>query len=152
MSLNQAPAMSVGQGVSNRRMIFCEYLLSMYGTDELYTVCDHCGQFLSICCRHLSNSNYNRCHHHPMVFVDGATSRNGLGGAVSGIGGTFGEAPEYQWSIPVDESVDSASVRTNQRAELLAAIIGLQRLSNIFCLQNGDHIRPTIFRMYSWPK
>jgi len=34
---------------------------------------------------------------------------------------------EYSWSIPVDDTMDPAP-RTNQRAELLAAIEGLKKL------------------------
>jgi ribonuclease HI len=120
--------MTEGQGVSNRRMIFCENLLSQYNTDELYSVCDHCNTLFCICCRDLSNPDYRRCHYYPVVFIDGACSRNGSGDAVSGIGGSFGEEPEHQWSVPVDGLIDSVAVRTNQRAELLAAIMGVQRL------------------------
>jgi ribonuclease HI len=70
------------------------------------------------------------CHHIPLVFVDGACSGNGSGGASSGIGGLFGETPDCQWSIPIDDSVDTVPVRTNQRAELLAAIEGVYRLGD----------------------
>jgi len=65
-----------------------------------------------------------------VVFTDGACSRNGFDGAVSGIGGTYGNDVDYQWSIPVDERIDSTPIRTNQRAELLAAIEGVRRLGD----------------------
>jgi ribonuclease HI len=120
----------VAEGVFNRRMIFCETLLSKYNTAELYTTCDHCNLFLAICCLHSKSSSDYPCHHYPVVFIDGACSRNGSEGAFSGIGGLFGENPEYQWSIPVDRRVDSVPVRTSQRAELLAAIEGIRRLGD----------------------
>jgi ribonuclease HI len=122
--------MSEGEeGVFNRRMIFCQRLLSNFNTDELYTTCNHCDCFFCICCPDYSNNVL--CHHYPVVFTDGACSANGSHGATSGIGGSFGEQAEYQWSIPVDDCVDANPVRTNQRAELLTAIEGVRRLGDI---------------------
>lgn len=134
--LNQIPTMS--EGIFNRSMVFCETLLSKYNTDELYASCDHCDLFFCICCQHSSNPSYICCHHYPVVFTDGACSRNGSGGAFSGIGGSFGDQPEYQWSIPVDDSIDSASVRTNQRAELLASIEGVRRLGDFLLSRDWE--------------
>jgi ribonuclease HI len=45
------------------------------------------------------------------------------------MGGLFGETPDSQWSMHIDESIDLIPVRTSQRAELLAAIEGVRRLS-----------------------
>jgi ribonuclease HI len=120
--------MSQGEGVFNRRMVFCETMLSTYNADELYIICDDCDRFFCICCPDFSNDT--PCHHYPLVFTDGACSRNGQGDAMSGIGGSFGDDVDYQWSIPVDGRVDSTPVRTNQRAELLAAIEGVRRLGD----------------------
>ena len=120
------------QSVLNRRMNFCDRLKNLYQTPaELYTTCDHCSRFHCICCQHLSHPSYRRCHHFSVVFIDGACSRNGTESALSGIGGLFGEAPEYQWSIPIDEEVDPVPIRTSQRAELLAAIEGVSRLGKV---------------------
>jgi ribonuclease HI len=116
----------MSEGVFNRRMVFCERLLSKHSTDELYKICDHCNMFFCTCCPDYSSKK--PCHHYPVVFTDGACSGNGSGGATSGIGGLFGEEAEYQWSIPVDDHVDSNPIRTNQRAELLAAIEGVRCL------------------------
>lgn len=118
--------MSQGEGVLDRRMDFCDSL-SAYDTDELYTTCDGCDQFHCLCCCH-DPADDTVCHHYPVVFTDGACSKNGFDGAVSGIGGTYGNDVDYQWSIPVDERIDSTPIRTNQRAELLAAIEGVRRL------------------------
>jgi ribonuclease HI len=120
--------MSQEESVLDRRMGFCDSL-SAYDTDELYTTCDGCDQFHCLCCCH-DPSDDTVCHHYPVVFTDGACSRNGFDGAVSGIGGTYGNDVAYQWSIPVDERIDSTPIRTNQRAELLAAIEGVRRLGD----------------------
>lgn len=133
--------MSEGEGVLNRRMIFCKTLLSKYTTDELYTTCSDCDQFLCICCRDYSNDT--TCHHYPLVFTDGACSRNGLGDATSGIGGSFGEDVEYQWSMPVNHLVDSTPVHTNQRAELLAVIEGVRRLGDFLQSKWDPENRPS---------
>jgi len=116
------------EGIYRRRMIFCPALLNNFDTNELWIICDGCERFLCVCC-----TDYNSpttCHHYSLVFTDGACSRNGYGDAVSGIGGAFGEKSEWQWSIPVDDYVDPSGIRTNQRAELLAAIEGVRRLGD----------------------
>jgi ribonuclease HI len=124
-----------GQGV--RRMNFCE-VLSELDTDEQVRTCAHCDRFFSICCQHRDTDNSpSLCHHFPLVFTDDACSRNGHNDAVSGIGGAFGLLPELQWSIPVDDDMDPTGVRTNQRAELLAAIEGVLRLGD-FLLDQAD--------------
>ena len=115
------------QGVFDRRMVFCQRLLSAHTTDELYRIC-RCDKFHCVCCLHYYGNS--ECHHYPVVFTDGACAGNGYNGAVSGIGGSFGEGVGQQWSIPVDDSVDPNAVRTNQRAELLAAIEGVRRLGD----------------------
>lgn len=128
-SKTMSEAQEHAQGVLERRMNFCERLKYVYKTPaELYTTCEHCPQFLCICCQHLSNPSYRRCHYFPVVFIDGACSGNGTEGALSGIGGLFGADPEYKWSISIDDEVDPVPSRTSQRAELLAAIEGVTRL------------------------
>jgi ribonuclease HI len=119
------------QGVVNRRMNFCPALLSAFDTSQLYHICPHCHMFLCICCPDYENPT--PCHHYPVVFTDGACSGNGYSHAVCGIGGTFGELPEFdcQWSLPVDGDVDPSPIRSSQRAELLAAIEGICRLGDV---------------------
>lgn len=133
-------------GIQNRSMTICENLVSILDTGNLYRACEDCEQFFCVCCAHTTVKDdltleFDACHHYPVVFVDGACSRNGRRGAVSGIGGTFGEHPEMQWSIPIDERVDSNPNRTNQRAELLGAIEGVNRVGD-FILSFLDNVRP----------
>jgi hypothetical protein len=64
-----------GQGV-DRRMVFCDNLLSKYNAAELYTTCHHCNLFLCVCCLH--SSSHFPCLHYPVVFTDGACSGNRL--------------------------------------------------------------------------
>lgn len=127
---------TMSEGVINRRMTFCDRLLSTYATHELYETCDHCDQFFCICCLHSSGNK--SCHHYPVVFTDGACSGNGFGGAVSGIGGSYGENAEHRWSILVDDRIDPNAVRTNQRAELLAAIEGVRRLGDLLLSSSSN--------------
>ena len=48
---------------------------------------------------------------------------------MAGIGGALGEGKGAPWAIPVGDGIDPDGKRTSQRAELLAAIEGLYRLS-----------------------
>jgi ribonuclease HI len=133
----------MSEGILNRRMIFCDRLLSTHETDKLYRTCNDCDLFFCVCCQHYEDKP-GPCHHYPIVFTDGACSKNGFGDAVSGIGVSCGSAEGYQWSIPVDEHVNLNPVRTNQRAELLAALEGVHRLGEIVqlkpkkCLRNSQ--------------
>jgi ribonuclease HI len=114
------------EGVIERRMVFCETLLSTFDTGELLSQCPDCLRFCAYCCQHESST----CHHFALAFTDGSCLNNGQVGATSGLGIAIGSIGigDDQWSIPVDGSVDSDPRRTSQRAELLAAIEGLRRL------------------------
>ncbi|KAK7022188.1 ribonuclease H-like protein [Favolaschia claudopus] len=71
--------------------------------------CHNCDRFFGRCCHHAEEL----CHYYPFVFVDG-------------IGCALGINPNDQLSLPVDDKMDPGAPRTNQRAELLAAIHGLE--------------------------
>ncbi|KAG9309705.1 ribonuclease H-like protein [Chiua virens] len=113
------------------------HLASEYNTAQLIQTCstDICrGRFFARCKEH--ENQLQLCHHYRVVYTDGACTNNGAIGAVSGIGiafGTEGEEKGYQFSIPVDDNLDPGGKRTNQRAELLAALEGLKKI--------GDHDR-----------
>ena len=82
------------------------------------------------------------CHHFQLVYTDGACSNNGQGyAAKAGLGIVIGTDEAISWSITVDDTLDTAH-RTNQRAELLAAIEGLKKLVLVqkSCSDMGDEV------------
>ena len=84
------------------------------------------------------------CHHFQLVFVDGACSNNGQGDAAkAGLGIVISDVDLF-WSIAVDDALDTAP-RTNQRAELLAAIEGLNKLELVhqYCSNLEDKVNHT---------
>lgn len=124
-----------GEGVTGRIFKLC-----LTWKDEpvpgLWTKCGICENFFAFCCPHSKIFLREKpCHHYHLCFTDGACINNGQSGSVAGIGGALGESEGAQWAIPIDDSIDSGGKRTSQRAELLAAIEGLRRLSEA----NYDH-------------
>ncbi|KAI9568214.1 ribonuclease H-like domain-containing protein [Boletus coccyginus] len=121
---------SDSQSDSGDGLIFrpCPTLASRFDTDELIQTCDDCGRFFARCCLHRKREA-TPCHHSRIVFTDGACANNGAHDSVSGIGIAFGRTGEDdQFSIPVGDRLDPGGRRTNQRAELLAAIRGLKKI------------------------
>ena len=83
------------------------------------------------------------CRQFQLVFTDGACSNNGQGyAAKAGLGIVIG-GDVLSWGVPVDDTLDIAP-RTNQRAELLAAIEGLKKLEivNQVSLDIEDEVNP----------
>lgn len=66
------------------------------------------------------------CHHFRIVFTDGACLENGGPNARSGAGVAAGATEGFQLSIPITDKEDPFPVRSNQRAELIAAKEGLK--------------------------
>ncbi|KAH7903336.1 ribonuclease H-like domain-containing protein [Hygrophoropsis aurantiaca] len=125
------------QGVFNRRFFLCP-VLNNTAMEDLTTYCPDCSRLYALCCpdRDYTAQHGGTCHHYALVFTDGSCIGNGRDDAVAGMGVAIGlNGQEHQWAIPVDDSVDPGSPRTNQRAELLAAIEGLQKI----CCSNGDY-------------
>ena len=120
------------QRIERRRYIPCESLQSM-GTGDLIMSCNDCGLYFSLCCQHdRANRRTKICHHWPIVFTDGACIANGRTSvARSGMGIALGVDQIQQFSLPIDDTVDPGAARTNQRAELLAAIHCLRILSEL---------------------
>ncbi|KAL4075472.1 ribonuclease H-like domain-containing protein [Scleroderma citrinum] len=87
--------------------------------------CETCNRFCTPCCFHKDST----CHNCRIVCTDGACSNNGKYGATAGIGIALGEADDQQWSLPIDDNLDPGGRRTSQRAELLAAIVGLDKVA-----------------------
>ncbi|KAJ7105053.1 ribonuclease H-like domain-containing protein, partial [Mycena crocata] len=87
--------------------------------------CEQCNRFFARCCHHPDTICLYCC----FVFVDGACSRNGQRAvAQAGIGCAMGVDPKDQISLRVTDAMDPGAPRTNQRAELLAALAGLRLL------------------------
>ncbi len=116
--------------IEQRKFTFCP-TLTTHPLDRLIVECSFCGRFFAACCQH------DCCHHFRLVFTDGACSNNGKVYAKAGLGISMG-GDEYSWSIPVDDAIDHRGPRTNQRAELLAAIEGLKKLHQLSSAE-GDH-------------
>ncbi|KAG6914512.1 hypothetical protein DXG01_016844 [Tephrocybe rancida] len=113
--------------INNRKLEFCPTLAAM-DINELIVECSRCETLVAACCSHQSFAGgRNTCHNARLVMTDGTCSNNGQVGAKSGLGIALGFVEG--WSIPVDETIDGNAPRTSQRAELLAAIMGLQILS-----------------------
>ncbi|KAJ7274082.1 ribonuclease H-like domain-containing protein [Mycena rebaudengoi] len=108
------------QGIVDRRFKFCRSFEG-WKFSELVSCCIFCSAFSAKCCQHPSDE----CHHFRLVFIDGACSDNGKIGARAGIGLATGSIPAQQLSIAITDEVDAGGRRTSQRAELLAACLGL---------------------------
>lgn len=114
------------QHVFNRKYELCDYLKQNFPTpDQLITSCRDCTTFLCVCCQHWNHERPLPCHNFRLIFTDGACLSNGTAAATSGAGIAMGQADRLQFSYPIDDSIDSTGKRTSQRAELLAAILGL---------------------------
>lgn len=121
------------EGVFDRRLYFCPRLQS-FGVNELILTCPCCQGFFLYCC-HCSlregNLEDGPCHHYPLVLTDGACRNNGKEDATAGIGFVFGTLEDQQYGIPVTTDMDDFAKQTSQRAELLAAINGLQYMCEV---------------------
>ena len=126
--------------IEQRKFTFCPTLAG-YDLKYLITQCPVCTRFSAACCLHqtfggdLTLSNKDHCHHFQLVFTDGACSNNGRDDAKAGLGITIGDNEEHCWSITVEAAVDPDGPRTNQRAEVLAAIEGLKKLDHVNRMQ-----------------
>ena len=133
--------------ILKRKFSFCQNL-SELDLNNLIVKCPHCTKFFAACCQHQSyggslyESEQRVCHQFQLVYTDGACSNNGQGyAAKAGLGIVIGADDAFSWSITVDDTLDTAS-RTNQRAELLAAIEGLKKLELVLqsCSDMGDEV------------
>ena len=126
-----------------RNFSFCP---KFSGSDlnNLLIQCPHCTRFFAACCQchQRYESEQYVCQHVQLVFTDGACSNNGRGRtAKAGLGIFIGDDDDLFWSIKVDDTLDTAP-RTNQRAELLAAIEGLKKLEQVNQLESIDSESP----------
>ncbi|KAH9923646.1 ribonuclease H-like domain-containing protein [Fomitopsis serialis] len=118
------------QHIFNRKYHLCE-LLSSYSTEDLIKSCRDCSRFIALCCRDRSSDRALDCHHYRLVFTDGSCLSNGRPVATAGLGIAVGLEDDQQWSISVDDSLDAFAKRSSQRAELLAALVGLIKIDDV---------------------
>ena len=98
-------------------------------TDDLIETCECCELFLLHYCQcPFEDPEYRKCASHEvkLVFTDGACINNGGSNPTSGIGVACSSTEYGQLSKPITLEVDSEARRTNQRAEMLAAIEGIE--------------------------
>lgn len=104
---------------------------------DLIKSCDDCGDFAILCCQHPQKV----CHHTRIVFTDGACLNNGSPLARSGVGIAMGTSSRSQISVPITNEIDDFEIRSNQRAELNAARMGLQYIAHNHQLNEGEEHR-----------
>jgi ribonuclease HI len=113
------------QGVTNRKAFPCP-ATSDWDVSELIKECSDCERYYMYCCQH--SKEKGPCHHFPLYFTDGACANNGQKDAKAGVGIARGILEDDRFSIPVTDDVDSFPLRSNQRAELLAACLALSKI------------------------
>jgi ribonuclease HI len=124
-----------GQIIHNRKLKLCS-TTEDWSVPDLLEECPLCNNFLLYCCgctsRKLRLPQKDQpdtpCHHFRIVFTDGACMNNGRPGAKAGVGVAYGNDDDSQLSMPITDLVDNFPVRSNQRAELYAARLGLEFL------------------------
>lgn len=120
------------ESVLGRKLVFSPQLQAL-PIEELIDTCPGCQQFFLYCfwCskRQDDDEVFEPCHRFRLVFTDGACRNNGQLGATAGIGVASGYGENCQRAIPITEMLDQGQRRTSQRAELLAAIAGLDHMA-----------------------
>ncbi|KAF1939827.1 ribonuclease H-like protein [Clathrospora elynae] len=122
--------------IHNRKLLLCP-TTEDWSAPELLRECPQCHNFLLYCCacnKRLvslprSRRQANPCHHFRIIFTDGACTNNGRPEAKAGVGVAYGNDAASQLSISITDLADDFPVRSNQRAELYAAIVGLEFLA-----------------------
>ena len=119
--------------ISNRKAVFCPSTEG-FTVPMLVEECPECNDFIMYCCQcaYGKGPDDKPCHHYPIVFTDGACTFNGRPEAKAGIGIAYGNDADSELSLPISDAVDKFPVRSNQRAELCAAIVGLKKLASIY--------------------
>jgi ribonuclease HI len=121
--------MGSGTGAQDRKLVFCP-TIEDWSIPELVQECPHCHAFLLYCCACQSQDRPLPCHHFRIVFTDGACTNNGRPEARAGAGVAYTSThcPGGHFEVPITNSEDNSTLRSNQRAELLAAKLGLEIL------------------------
>lgn len=115
----------------NRKLAHCPSTAN-WSVPELIKECPCCSRFMLYCCVCAYNNSRLKgglpCHHHRIVFTDGACINNGRPEAQAGVGVACGSTNECQLSKPITDMDDNFPRRSSQRAELYAAILGVEFL------------------------
>ena len=104
---------------------------------ELIKTCGFCGHFF-VRCASCSLSNLTSfqggplvCHRYRVIYTDGSCLDNGTANAAAGVGIAFGTKTKARsWMLVGEDPTGQRDNHTNQRAELLAAIHGIQSIDN----------------------
>ncbi|KAI4156980.1 MAG: hypothetical protein LQ342_008566 [Letrouitia transgressa] len=127
------------QGIVDRHLMLCPRLAPL-DTEDLIVACPKCDSFVlyCCCCSNTKGDDYwaRPCHH---LFTDGACIDNGQQGASAGIGATHSNSEGAGWSVPITDDVDLDQKRTNQRAELMAASLGLDLMVTVYVANCGGN-------------
>lgn len=140
--------------IVNRKFIPCPSTAD-WSVPQLVLECPHCTTFLMYCCSCNNRALARRqdgpppgkhCHHFHVVFTDGACTNNGRPEAKAGIGLAYGTGDLEQMVIPITDKIDKFPVRSNQRAELLAAGRGVKMCAFFREISfNGDIEDPRVW-------
>jgi ribonuclease HI len=122
--------------IYDRKLSLCLATID-WSVPELLKECPECNDFLLYCCAcnnvrprsRRSRPPPRPCHHFRIIFTDGACTNNGRPGAKAGVGVAYGSGDDSQLSMPITDLEDDFPVRSNQRAELYAAKLGLEFLA-----------------------
>jgi ribonuclease HI len=119
--------------IHERKLDLCDATKD-WSVPELLEECPDCQDFLLYCCSCNNQSPQsdrpaNPCHHFRIVFTDGACTNNGRPEAKAGVGVAYGNDDSSQLSKPVTDMIDNFPLRSNQRAELCAAKLGVELLA-----------------------
>jgi ribonuclease HI len=131
--------------IHKRKLTLCDATTG-WSVPKLLQECPECNDFLLYCCscnNELLDLPRNHrptkpCHHFRIIFTDGACTNNGRPGAKSGVGVAYGNDEGSQLSKPITDMVDIFPLRSNQRAELWAAKIGVEFLSEAYTKHPKD--------------
>jgi ribonuclease HI len=122
--------------IRNRKVVLCPTSRDR-PVSEILQKCPECKDFLLRCCAcnnqmlrlPRSRRSVKHCHHFRIIYTDGACPNNGRSTAKAGIGAAYGDDEGSQLSKPVTDIVDNFPLRSNQRAELCAARLGLELIA-----------------------
>jgi ribonuclease HI len=131
--------------IHDRKLTLCDATKD-WPVPELLRECPQCKDFLLYCCacnKELPNLPRNRrptkpCHHFRIIFTDGACTNNGQPAGRAGVGVAYGNDDGSQLSKPITDMVDNFPLRSNQRAELYAAKLGVEFLSEAYTKHAKD--------------